>query len=110
MMAVKSEASMIVLAVLCGFFSGVFIAMPPVCLAALTPNKAMIGTRIGMGFGIISFGLLIGGRGGGGVLGQGQTLNWKGFWTFGGVTACVAGLLYAQVRVNRSGFRLGIKS
>jgi sugar phosphate permease len=32
MIAVASEAAILVVAVLTGFFSGVFIAMPPVCL------------------------------------------------------------------------------
>lgn len=47
MIAVASEAAIIVVAVLTGFFSGVFIAMPPVCFVALTKDKTKIGTRIG---------------------------------------------------------------
>ena len=110
MMAVKTEAAIIVMAVLTGFFSGVFIAMPPVCFVALSKDKSKIGTRIGMGFGIIGFGLLAGGPGGGSILGQVDPLNWTGLWTFGGVSSLVAGLIYAGMRFWRSGFKLLAKT
>ena len=71
MTAVKSEASIIVLAILTGFFSGVYIALPPICFVALTKDKTKIGSRLGMGYGIIAFGLLAGGPGGGNLFGQG---------------------------------------
>ncbi len=102
-------AAMIVLTVLSGFFSGVLIALPPVCFAALTKNKALIGTRIGMGFAMASAGLLIGGPGAGGILGTKPPLNWTGLWVFGGVTAVVAGLLYTGLRLSRSGLKLYVK-
>jgi MFS family permease len=100
---------MIVLAVLSGFFSGVLIALPPVCFAALTTNKSLIGTRIGMGFAMASVGLLIGGPGAGGILGTKEPLNWTGLWVFGGVTALVAGLMYIGLRFSRSGLKLNVK-
>ncbi|KAI4186836.1 MAG: hypothetical protein L6R41_003221 [Letrouitia leprolyta] len=55
MIAVSSETAIIILAILIGFFSGVFIAMPPVCFVALVKDKSRIGTRIGMGFAISGF-------------------------------------------------------
>lgn len=109
MIAVESEAAIIVEAVLIGFFSGVFIAMPPVCLVKLTTDKSIIGTRVGMGFGMAAFGLLIGGPGGGGILGTREPLNWKGLWAFGGVTAIFAGVVYFGIRVARGGPRLFVK-
>lgn len=110
MRAVDSEASIIVLAVLTGFVSGVFIAMPPVCFVALTQDKSKIGTRMGMGYGMIGFGTLAGGPGGGNILGQTDPLNWHGLWIFGGVSACVAGLLLAGLRVSKYGGKLMIKA
>jgi len=110
MIAVASEAAIIVVAVLTGFFSGVFIAMPPVCFVALTKDKTKIGTRIEMGFGMISFGTLIGGPGGGAILGKPDPLNWHGLWIFGGGTALASGVLYSGLRVRRSGLKLNVKA
>lgn len=109
MLAVKHEAAIIVIAVLGGFFSGVFIALPPVCFVALTKDKSKIGTRIGMGFAMIGLGVLIGGPGGGGVLGSADPLNWTGLWIFGGVTTVAAGLIYGVLRVSHAGFKLNVK-
>lgn len=111
MIGVHSSAAIIVVAILVGFFSGVFIAMPPVCFVALIKDKSRIGTRMGMGFGMVAFGLLIGGPAGGGVLDDTPGhLNWTGLWAFGGASACVAGALYARLRVLRGGFKLKAKA
>lgn len=110
MMAVKSEAAIIVVAILTGFLSGVFIAMPPLCFVALTKDKTKIGTRIGMGYGMIGFGVLAGGPGGGAILGNNDPLNWNGIWIFGGVTACAAGVMYAIIRVSKFGMKLNVKA
>ncbi|KAL8944730.1 MAG: hypothetical protein Q9216_000299 [Gyalolechia sp. 2 TL-2023] len=110
MIAVGSEAAIIILAILIGFFSGVFIAMPPVCFVALIKDKSRIGTRIGMGFAMIGSGMLVGGPGGGGILGTEEPLEWVGLWAFGGVAAIVAGLFYIALRVARSGIRLRVKA
>lgn len=95
MMAVGSEAAIIVVALLIGFFSGVFIAMPPVCFVALIKDKTVIGTRVGMGFGMIAFSMLAGGPGAGAILGTHDPLNWLGLWSFAGISTCVAGVIYA---------------
>jgi MFS family permease len=110
MLAVKNIAGIVVIAILSGFFSGVFIAMPPVCFVALTQDKTKIGTRIGMGFSIIAFGVLIGGPGGGAILGKVAPLNWHGLWIFGGVTPLVAAVCYVGLRVQRSGFKVNVKA
>ncbi|KAH8893061.1 MFS general substrate transporter [Thozetella sp. PMI_491] len=107
--SVSTEPALIVLVVLAGFFSGVLIAMPPICFAALTKNKAVLGTRAGMGFCVSSFGMLAGGPGAGSILGAQNPLNWTGVWSFGGVGAVVAGILYIALRISRSGTRLFVK-
>ena len=109
MMAVSNETVIIIVAVLVGFFSGVFIAMPPVCLVRLIEDKTKIGTRMGMAFGMISVGLLVGGPGGGNILGTTEPLDWRGLWTFGGVMATVSGLIYFGLRAARGGFGLLVK-
>ncbi|KAI0180603.1 MFS general substrate transporter [Hypoxylon sp. FL1284] len=108
--AAHSPASVIVIVVLAGFFSGVFIAMPPVCFFPLTQDKSKLGTRIGMGFAIIAIGLLVGAPVAGAILGQEKPLRWDGLWGFGGAATVAAGLLYAALRVYRSGFALNIKA
>ncbi|KAJ5587825.1 uncharacterized protein N7459_003590 [Penicillium hispanicum] len=109
MLGVHNEAGMIVEAIVTGFFSGVVVALPPVCFRMLTENKSMIGTRIGQGFAIGGLGLLIGGPSGGAVLGKSDPLDWTGLWVYGGVAGCVAGLILIVVRFMRAGLVIKTK-
>ncbi|KAI0114745.1 MFS general substrate transporter [Daldinia grandis] len=108
--AADTKASVITIAVLAGFFSGVFIAMPPVCFFPLTQDKSKLGTRIGMGFGIIALGLLVGGPVAGAILGETKPLQWHGLWGYGGAAASLSGFMYAALRVYRSGWALNVKA
>jgi MFS family permease len=110
MAAVKNEAGMIVEAIVTGFFSGVVVALPPVCFRVLTENKSMIGTRMGQGFAIGGLGLLIGGPSAGAILGKVEPLNWTGLWAYGGVAGILAGLIVAVVRIMRVGVALNAKA
>jgi MFS family permease len=110
LLGVTNTAGMIVEAIVTGFFSGVVIALPPVCFRVLTKNKAMIGTRVGQGFAIAGVGLLLAGPSAGAILGGTQPLNWTGVWVFGGVTAVASGLLVAVVRVITAGAALKKKA
>lgn len=110
LMAAPDRGSVIAIVVLAGFFSGVFIAMPPVCFFPLTKDKSKLGTRIGMGFGIISLGLLAGGPSAGAILGNVEPLNWYGLWGFGGGMAALSGIMYGILRVYRSGWAINIKA
>lgn len=105
----KSEASIIVLALLGGFFSGVYIAMPPACFIPLINDKTKIGTRIGMGYGVISLSLLIGGPGAGAILGTAAPLQWHALWAFGGATTCASGIMFIGLRIYRSGNNIWVK-
>ncbi|TVY13420.1 Aspyridones efflux protein apdF [Lachnellula arida] len=105
MMAVHSKGAIIVMALLSGFMSGALIGLPPLCFVALTQDKSKLGTRVGMGYAILSFGVLASGPGGGAILGQGHSLNWHGLWTFGGVSTCVASLGYLAIRFAKYGFK-----
>ncbi|KAI2622996.1 monocarboxylate permease-like protein, mch4 [Hypomontagnella submonticulosa] len=111
LLAVHNAAGMVVEGIVTGFFSGMVIALPPVCFRVLTQNPSMIGTRIGQGFAISGFGLLLGGPSAGAILalGDGQSLNWTGVWLYGGICGCVAGLIIGCVRVMRGGFTLKVK-
>ena len=110
MLGVTNAAGMVVEAVVTGFFSGVIVALPPVCFAMLTKNKALIGTRIGQGFAIGGLGLLIGGPSAGAILGTIEPLNWTGLWVYGGVTIAVAGFILIAVRIMKAGPKLMVKA
>ena len=110
MLGVTNTAGMVVEAVVTGFCSGVIVALPPVCFAMLTKNKALIGTRIGQGFAIGALGLLIGGPSAGAILGTTEPLNWTGLWVYGGVTVAVAGFILIAVRIMKAGPKLMVKA
>ena len=110
LLAVKTEAGIIVIAALSGFMSGVLIALPPLCFVALTRDKSRLGTRIGLGYALIGMGVLAGGPGAGAILGTAEPLNWQGLWVFGGVSCCVAGVGYAGIRVVRFGGGVVVKA
>ncbi|KAL4759398.1 major facilitator superfamily domain-containing protein [Aspergillus foveolatus] len=110
MMAVVNEAGIIVIAVFSGFFSGALIGLPPLCFVALTKDKSKIGTRLGMGFGMMAFGVLAGGPGAGDILGDAHDLDWNGVWIFGGASCLAAAAIFAGLRVSQYGFKLRVKA
>lgn len=99
MIGVTNLGGIIILTLLYGFFSGVFIALPPVCFVQLTKDKSKIGTRMGMGFAFLGFGVLSGGPGGGSILGTDiSNLHWTNLWVYGGTFAVGSGLLLGVLR------------
>ncbi|KAK3343238.1 major facilitator superfamily domain-containing protein [Neurospora tetraspora] len=113
MMGVKSLGAIIVVAILFGFFSGVFIALPTVCYIVLTKDKSRLGSRIGLGYAFLGLATLIGGPGGGAILqqtGHGGHNNWTGMWTFGGVMLLVSGALFMVLRGWKFGVNLTTKA
>ena len=105
-LAVQNAGGIIVTTLIFGFFSGVFVALPPAIFVALTPDRSKIGTRIGMGLTVAGLGVLAGGPGAGGILDSTTnrgSLNWTGTWVFGGVTSLAAGIIFGALRVRRGG-------
>ena len=99
LIGVKSMGGIIAIAALYGFFSGVFVALPSVAFVSLTADKSKIGTRFGMGFALVAFGILAGGPGGGAVLGtQVQNLHWQHLWIYGGTVMTASGVLLIMLR------------
>lgn len=101
-----SVAGIVINALLYGFFSGAFVSLPPACFVLLSPNRGLIGTRMGMGFAVISIGGLIGTPIGGIVLG---TNSWTSLWAYAGATAFAGGLLMGCSRMVRSKGKLIVK-
>lgn len=110
MIAVHSKAAIIIVALLAGFTSGSLVGLPPMCFVELTRDKSKIGTRVGMGYAMLSFGALASGPGGGAILGSGDSLNWHGIWVFGGVSTSVAAFGYVLIRVCKYGPNLRVKA
>ncbi|RMZ17520.1 hypothetical protein D0860_00395 [Hortaea werneckii] len=113
--AVHNVGGIVVSVLFFGFFSGIFIALPPVLFVAFTADKSKVGTRIGMGFAMVGCGVLAGGPGGGGIL-QGNSdslesgnLDWASTWTYGGVCVLAAGVSFLILRTWRVGFKLMVK-
>ncbi|KAK3939735.1 major facilitator superfamily domain-containing protein [Diplogelasinospora grovesii] len=110
MIGVKSLAGIVVVTLLYGFFSGVFIALPPVCFVRLTKDKSKVGTRLGMGYACLGFGVLAGGPGGGAILGTDQAhLHWTKLWVYGGCVAVGAGIMLTALRFSLTKGKLWIK-
>ncbi|KAK4634579.1 hypothetical protein CLAFUW4_01846 [Fulvia fulva] len=62
-----------------------------------------------MGFAIIGLGVLAGGPGGGGILGNGRELHWTGTWIYAGVTCLAASAIFAAVRFMTGSAKLRVK-
>ena len=106
-LAVKSEAGIICTAIFTGFFSGIFIATPPLLFVSLTKDKSKIGTRMGMAFALLGTGVLAGGPGSGGVLQRNpHSLDWTGTWIYGGIFTLGSGVCFLIMRVWLAGFKI----
>jgi len=108
--AVHDIVGIIVMTLLLGFFTGVFVALPPALYVALSNNKSKVGTRIGMGSALAGLGVLAGGPGAGAILGDvNGDLDWKDLWIYAAVLALSSGVIFAFLRVWRGGFKLLVK-
>ncbi|GAB1211003.1 hypothetical protein ATERTT37_000113 [Aspergillus terreus] len=81
-------AGIIVIALLYGFFSGAFVSLPPTCFVKLSPDRGLIGTRMGMGYAVMAVGNLIGTPSAGAIL---QDRGFNAMWVFGGVMSIAGG-------------------
>ena len=85
----SSLAGMVVVALLYGFFSGAFVSLPPTCFVHLSPDRSLIGTRMGMGYAVMTIGNLIGTPVAGAIL---QNKGFNSMWIFGGIMSIAGGL------------------
>ena len=108
--AVRSVGGIVVTTLLLGFFSGVFVALPPAIFVTLTRDKSKLGTRIGMGLAMAGLSLLAGGPGGGRILGNvAGRLNWTGIWSYAGITGLSGGVIFLALRTWKAGFTMMVK-
>ncbi|KAF3919863.1 hypothetical protein ABW21_db0200667 [Orbilia brochopaga] len=101
---IKTFAGMLVFVVLYGFFSGVFISLPPASVASITPDVTFFGVRMGMMFSIASVGSLTGTPISGALIhAQGGNLDTARVWS--GCIMLFSAALIIAARINASGLR-----
>ncbi|XXG98989.1 hypothetical protein Hte_005322 [Hypoxylon texense] len=109
-LAVHNAAGIILIAIFLGFFSGVFIATPPMLFIRLTKDKSKVGTRVGMAFAVVGLGVLTGGPGGGAVLQHDvNRLDWTSMWIYAGVASLASGVVFLILRTRLGGIKLVVK-
>jgi len=107
LIGVHTLAGVVVTVLLFGFFSGSLVSLPPTIIVHLTQDRRFIGTRLGMCFGFVAAGTLVGGPIGGALL------NARGFnstWIFGGVMCIAGGVIMLLSRVTFKGWRFMVKA
>ena len=107
--AVRNTGTLVVFAVLYGFFTGTFVALPPSTLVALSPDLSKVGTRIGMSFSVSSIGVLVGSPVGGALLNL-QTGHFVRMQVFCAVVMLVASVTFVMARVAKSGVCVRVKA
>jgi predicted MFS family arabinose efflux permease len=98
---VKSVGGIVIFCVLYGFFSGAFVSLPPTILVHISPNRGLIGTRMGMCFSMVAVGVLVGTPIAGAIL---TSSGWTSVWVFGGVFIIAGALFMAAGRVAFKGW------
>ncbi|KAJ5219520.1 MFS general substrate transporter [Penicillium chermesinum] len=85
----SSLAGMVVVTLLYGFFSGALVSLPPNFFVRLSPDRSLIGTRMGMGYAVMIIGNLIGTPVAGTIL---QSRGFNLMWIFGRIMSIAGGL------------------
>lgn len=96
----------ITVALLYGFFSGAFVSLPPTCFVKLSPDRSLIGTRMGMGYAVMMIGNLIGSPVAGAIL---QQRGFNSMWIFAGVMSIAGGLGMLLSRNFQGGWKILVR-
>lgn len=102
----SSLAGVVIVAFLYGFFTGAFVSLPPTCFVKLSPDRALIGTRIGMGYVVMTIGNLVGTPAAGVIL---QNWGFNAVWIFGGGVSIAGGIAMMISRNFQGGWKLLIR-
>jgi len=104
---VNSVTGIIIICVFYGFFSGTFVSLPPTIIVHMSPNRGLIGTRMGMCFAMVAIGVLIGTPIAGAIL---SAANFTSVWIFGGVLTIAGAMIMGASRVVFKGWALMVKA
>ncbi|KAI1618396.1 MFS general substrate transporter [Exophiala viscosa] len=102
-MGAKSLASIIVVAVLYGVFSGALLSLAPAIAVQLAPNRALIGNRMGMAFASVAGSFLVGSPIAGTIL---DHHGFSGAFAFAGATSIAGAFILAASRGFHGGWRI----
>ena len=80
--------------------------MTQTCFVRLSPDRGIIGTRMGMGFAIIAIGGLIGTPISGAIL---NSSGWVAMWAFSGAASVGGGLIMFLSRMAQAEWKLAKK-
>ena len=105
---INSVPSIIIFALLYGFFSGAFVSLPPSALVSLSPNMGVVGTRMGQCFAIAAFGILIGTPAAGAILNN--TGKYLGTQVFAGSAVLLGVMSMFAARYTKFGAHLLVKA
>lgn len=105
---IKSVPGLMIFAILYGFFTGAFVSLPPTALVGLSPHMRVIGTRMGMSFGVSALGLLVGTPVSGAILKS--TGHFLGPQLLAGSTVLAAATCIVASRLYKVGPRLMVKA
>ncbi|KAJ5096084.1 hypothetical protein NUU61_005440 [Penicillium alfredii] len=109
-LAVHSVAGIVCTALFFGFFSGIFIATPPLLFMLFTNDKSKLGSRMGIAYFLLGLSVLFGGPGAGAVLQhQAGGSDWTGSWSYAGAFPLAAFLVFCVLRVWQTGGKLQVK-
>jgi MFS family permease len=106
LLSISSPVSILVFCILFGFFSGSFVSLQPSILVFLSPNRGIIGTRMGMSFTILAISLLIGTPIAGAIL---DAAGYRAVWSYGGVLTLAGSATIGLARGFSVGWKLNVK-
>lgn len=103
-----TTASVMIILCFYGFFAGTLVSLPATIYVHLAgpKNRSRIGTRMGMGFGFVAFGILLGTPVTGAIL---VASSFKFVWIWGGTTMCIGSIFTALARQTQSKWALWVK-
>ena len=109
LLGIKSTAGVVAFTVVYGFVSAPYVSLPIAIVTSLSPDKSVLGTRLGMSFVFIGLGALIGSPVAGAILGNGPDRNWTGLIVWCGTMFAVSAGILTVVRTLKVGFNLFVK-
>lgn len=101
LLAIKTTPGVVAFTAIYGFISGPFVSLPIPVVASVSPDKSVLGTRLGMSFAFIGLGVLIGEPAAGAILGSQD--NWTGMIVWCGVMLIASSIILTGARYAKIG-------
>ncbi|KAE8353802.1 major facilitator superfamily domain-containing protein [Aspergillus coremiiformis] len=106
LMNVESLSGLIVILILYGFVAGALISLPPPCFVKLSPDRGVVGTRMGMGYAASVVGTLVGPPMAGAIQ---DRMGFNAMWVFSGAVSIAAGVVLLLSRGFHGGWAVWAK-